>query len=143
MAKINFKGIDEFDKKLFELGARAEGICKKSIFEAAGMVADAVKANTPVSDDPRSSGDLRDGVVLTDIKNENGFISTTVTFEGYDSKGQPLREIARSIESGRSTPEGKVGKHPFFRQAVNSVKKAAQFSIEKELQKNIELAMKE
>ena len=142
VARINFKGIEEYEKKLYELGAKSEGICKKSIYDAAGMVADAVRQGTPVSIDERTQGDLQLGVVLTDMVNENGFISTTVTFEGYDSKGAPLRLVARALESGRSTPEGKVGKHPFFRKAVNSVRKAAQFSMETELAKNINEAMK-
>lgn len=142
VAKIDFKGIEQYEKKLFELGAKTEGICKASIYEAAGMVADAVRANTPKSIDERTSGDLKNGVVITKMADEDGYISATVTFEGYDSKGAPLRLVARALESGRSTPAGKVGKHPFFRQAVNSVRKAAQFSIEKELTQNIEKAMK-
>lgn len=143
MARIEFKGLEEYEKKLYQLGARSEGICKKSIYDAAGMVADAVRNGTPVGIDKRTKGELQLGVVLTDMENENGFISTTVTFEGYDSKGAPLRLVARALESGRSTSDGKtVGKHQFFRKAVNSVRKAAQSSIEKELAKNIEKAMK-
>ena len=142
VAKIEFKGLEQYEKKLYELGAKAEGICKRSIYDAAGMVADAVRQGTPVGIDERTRGDLQLGVIVTDMENENGFISTTVTFEGYDSKGAPLRLVARALESGRSTPEGKVGKHQFFRKAVNSVRKQAQASIETELAKNINEAMK-
>lgn len=142
MAKIEFKGIDQYAKQLDQLFVQSESICKRSIYEAVGMVADAVKANTPASNDPRTQGDLQNGVVATEMTNEDGYISSTVTFEGYDSKGAPLRLVARALESGRSTSKGKVGKHPFFRQAVNSVRKAAQFSIETNLVKNIEKAMK-
>lgn len=142
VARIEFKGLEEYEKKLFELGAKSEGICKRSIYDAAGMVADAVRNGTPVGIDERTKGDLQMGVVLTDMTNEDGFVSTTVTFEGYDSKGAPLRLVARALESGRSTSKGKVGKHPFFRKALNSVRKAAKASIEFELAKNIEKAMK-
>lgn len=142
VAKIEFKGLEQYEKKLYQLGVKSEGICKRSIYDAAGMVADAVRRGTPASVDKRTQGDLQRGVILTDMENENGFISTTVTFEGYDSKGAPLRLVARALESGRSTPDGKVGKHQFFRKAVNSVRKQAQASIETELAKNIEQAMK-
>lgn len=127
MAKIEFSGIDAYMKKLNELGkGGTDKAIRYAIFPAADVVADEIKASVPVSDDPRSSGDLRDGMILTRMVDENGFIHTTCTFAGYDHKGAPLPLVARALESGRSTPAGKVGKHPFIRQAVNRTKKKAE-----------------
>lgn len=136
MPKIEFKGIDAYQKKLEALGK--DGIDKAiryAIYPAADVVADELKAAVPVSDDPRTAGDLRDGLILTRMKDENGFICTTATFAGYDHKGAPLPLVARALESGRSTPSGKVGKHPFIRQTCNRVRKKAEGLMETALDK--------
>lgn len=127
MATIEFKGIDAYAKKLEELGKRdAAKAIRYAIYPAADVVANELKAAVPVSDDPRTAGDLRDGLTLTHMVDDNGFISTTATFAGYDHKGTPLPLVARALESGRSTPKGKVGKHPFIRQTINRVRKKAE-----------------
>lgn len=138
MAKITIPNLAEYEKKIAKLGAAAEGVCKYAVYEAAGMVVEAIKQNTPVD-----SGDLRDSCGLTDFKNDKGYIYTQVVFPGYDSKGVPNPVKARVLESGRSSSKGVVGKHPFIRKAVDSVKKAAQFSIETNLNKKLEELMKE
>ena len=129
MATIKFDGIEEYAKQLSDLGAAAEGICKYAIYDAAGMVADAIKANTP-----EDTGDLKNSLVLRPMQNRDGFIFTKVVFDGYDSKGVPNAVKANVLESGSSTRQ----KHPFIRPAVNRVKQAAQFSIETALNKKIE-----
>ena len=132
MAKITTPNIEKYEKQLAELGMHTEGLCKAACYEAAGIVADAIKAACPVD-----SGDLRDSIALIPYQNENGFIYTKVDFPGYDSRGVPNRVKARSLESGRSSSQGVTGKHPFVRQAVNSVKSAAIFSIEKGLDQQL------
>lgn len=134
MAKIEFKGIDEYAEKLAKLGARAEGVCKYAVYEAAGMIADAIRASTP-----EDTGDLRDSLALTPFRNENGFIYTKISFEGYDRGGTPNAIKAAVLESGSSTRK----KHPFIRPAVNRVKKAVEFSIETRLNEKIDEIMKE
>ena len=129
MATIKFDGIEEYARQLSDLGAAAEGICKYAIYDAAGMVADAIKANTP-----EDTGDLKNSLVLRPMQNRDGFIFTKVVFDGYDSKGVPNAVKANVLESGSSTRQ----KHPFIRPAVNRVKQAAQFSIETALNKKIE-----
>lgn len=124
MATIEFKGIDEYSKKLAQIGLKAEAACKFAIYDAAGIVRDEIKAATPVSDDERSSGDLKDSVKLTEMQNDDGFIYTKVVFTGYDGKGAPNQLIARALESGRSSK--KIGKHPFVRKATNRARKRAE-----------------
>lgn len=119
MATIDFPGIDAYRKKLEALGKTGiDKAIRYSAYPAADYVADELKRATPVSDDPRTRGDLQDGLILTKFKDENGFIHTVATYEGYDHKGAPLRLVARALESGRSTPQGKVGKHPYIRKTV-------------------------
>ena len=126
MAKIEFKGIEEYEKQLRELGAGAEGVCKYAIYEAAGIVADAIRANTPESE---GGGDLKNSIALTPMRNDNGFVNTKVVFAGEDRKGVSNAWKARWLESGRS----KQPKHQFVRPAVNRVKRAAEFAIDKAL----------
>lgn len=121
MAKIEFKGINEYAERLATLGMAAEGICKFAIYDAAGIVVEAVKQNTP-----EDTGDLKKSIGLAPMKNKDGFIYTQVEFNGYDRNGTPNSLKARVLESGRS---GQY-KHPFIRPAVNRVKKQAELSIE-------------
>ena len=137
MATITFDGIDEYAKKLSVLGKDAKGICKFACYEAAGIVCDAIKANTP-----SNTGDLKESVSLSKFADDEGFIYTQVIFPGYDRKGTPNVIKARVLEHGRSDAPKGLYKHPFIRPAVNRVKSAAEFSIEKELDKKINEIMK-
>lgn len=122
MATIAFKGIAEYQKKLEELGKRdADKAIRYAIYPAAGMVRDEIKRAAPVD-----TGDLENSVALTKMTEEDGFIYTKVVFAGYDSKGVPNQLKARALESGRSSPGGKVGKRPFVRKAVNRARKKAE-----------------
>ena len=124
MATIEFKGIDAYMKLLASLGPAAEGICKYAIYDAAGVVVEAIKQNTPVD-----TGDLKKSVGLANMQNKDGFIYTKVVFDGYDQKGTPNSIKARVLESGSSTRQ----KKPFIRPAVNRVKKQAEQLIETNL----------
>lgn len=114
MAKITFKGLDDYRARLAKLeDIEFEGICKEAIYPAAGRVLEAVRDNTPVD-----SGDLRDSLRLSRFRDKNGYFYTAVYFDGYDRDGTPNPLKARVLESGSS----KQKKHPFIRPAVNSVK---------------------
>ena len=133
MATIKFEGINEYAAKLSTLSKAYAGICRYACYDAAGIVCDAIKANCPVSDDKRTSGDLKNSIGLAKFKNKDGFIYTQVVFDGYDRKGTPMPLVARALESGRSGG----AKHQFVRPAVNSVKDAAMAAIEKNLDQKL------
>ena len=133
MAKIEFPGFDIYVKQLRQLSDDIEGIIKYASYDAAGMVADAIKANTPVD-----SGDLRSSLALSPYRNDAGFINTKVMFDGYDHRGVPNAIKARVLESGNSTHR----KHPFILPAVNRVKSSAIKSMEDQLDKKINELMK-
>lgn len=120
MAKIEMTGLDDYIKKLTSMGARVEGVCKRAVYPAAGMVIDAIKANTPVD-----TGGLRSSMALEQFVNESGYIYTQVTFNGYDERGHPNPVKARVLESGSSTRR----KQPFIRPALDRVKSAAEAEI--------------
>ena len=134
MAKITVPNLEKYEHQLAELGAHAEGVCKYAVYDAAAMVADSVKQNCPVG---KGAEHLRDSIVLIPFQNEDGYVYTKVDFVGYDEKGTPQRLKARVLESGRSGPKGITGKHAFVRKAVDKVKKAAEFSIEMNLEKQL------
>lgn len=133
MAKIKMEGLDEYRDKINQLGLRAEGVCKYAVYPGAAIVIDAVKANTPVD-----TGDLRNSTFLKVFKNKNGYIYTQIGWDGYDRNGTPNALKANVLESGTS----KRQKHPFIRQAVNRVKKAAEFAIATALDEKINEIMK-
>jgi len=135
MATIEFEGIDEYIKKLQALGDDIEGSCKRAIYPAAGLVIEAIKANTPTDG---TAGGLRDSMALRTFKSEDGYIHTEVAFEGVDEKGHPNAVKARVLESGSSTRQ----KHPFIRPALNQVKKQAEAIIAAEFEKICEEKMK-
>lgn len=132
MAKIEMQGLDDYMKRLNDLGVSVEGSIKRAVYPAAGMVIEAIKANTPVD-----TGGLRDSAALRTFKNDNGYVYTQVTFDGYDERGHPNPVKARVIESGSSTRQ----KHPFIRPAVNRVKAQAEAMMAAEFEKICEEKM--
>ena len=132
MATFKAEGLDEYIKKLRDLGANIEGTCKRAVYPAAGMVIEAIKANTPVD-----TGGLRDSMALKTFVNENGYVYTQIAFDGYDERGHPNPVKARVLESGSSTRK----KQPFIRPALNQVKKQAEAMIASEFEKIVEEKM--
>lgn len=134
MARIEFKGIEEYSKRLAKLGAASLAACKYAVYPGASIVIEAIKDNTPVK-----TGDLKNSITLTPMTiDSDGFIYTKVAFAGYDRKGRPNVVKARTLESGRS----KKNKHPFVRPAVRRVEKAAEFAMEEALNEKLNELMK-
>ena len=141
MAKIDFKGIDEYAKVLETLGNDSEEVVKSAVYKGAALVADEIKSalkGLPPMGSPehkisgvsrRQKADLIDSFGLAPIENNNGYIQTKAGVDGYGSiptkkypRGVPNVVLMRSIESGTSFRE----KHPVFRQATNRARKRAE-----------------
>lgn len=134
MAKLTIgKGLEKYQKRLAELGTAADGICKAAVYEGAAIIADAVKENTPVD-----TGDLRDSIGLSKMKNDNGYINTKLGFDGYDRKGVPNALKAAAIESGTS----RLKKKPFVRPAVMANTGRAEAKMAQVVEEMIETTMK-
>lgn len=124
MPTIEFKGIEAYQKQIAAMAnpKNIEAMCKYSIYDAAGMVCDEIKKETPVD-----TGDLRDSVKLETMVTRDGFTYTKIDFAGYDRDGTPNMLKARVIESGTSH----VQKKPFVRPTVRRVSKMAEFMMDK------------
>ncbi len=123
MATVKFKAGDEYAARLSALGAGSEGIAKKALYAAAGIVADRIKTNLRGAVSGGGSGGLEDSLGITPMQEDGqGGWNLKIGFDGYDSKGVPNQLKARALESGTSRGERK---HPFVRPAVNASKGAA------------------
>lgn len=166
MAKIEFKGIDDYAKALANLQNESEEIIKRGVYDGAAVVADAIKSglnSIPIqegknglppigtSDNPLTGisrtqkGDLLDGFGLAPIENHNGYIQTKAGFDGYGStktkaypEGLPNSVLMRSLESGTSFRK----KNPVVRKATNGARKAAETKMGETVEKEIKKIMK-
>ena len=140
MARITFKGVEEYEKKLSLLAKDTEQICGAAIYEGASIVADEIKAG--IRPLPRKTGvtqkGLEDGFGISKLREDNGFYNVKLGFAGYNANGEPNVMMARIMESGTS----KVPKHPFVRPAINRAKAAVQDKMAAVLDEEIEKRMK-
>lgn len=163
MASIKIDGLEAYQKQLEALGNDITGILKRGVYDGADVVADAVRSSLsslPVSDDveairayregrpgpltsKQKAGLLR-GLGLAKMQNSDGFVSTKLSFAGYNDvktkkfpKGQPNIMIAASIENGTSASK----RQPFMRTAVNKVKAASKAAMEATVTSDIENIM--
>lgn len=140
MARITFKGLEEYEKKLSLLAKDTEQICGAAIYEGASIMADEIKAG--IRSLPRKTGVTQDGLEkgfgISKLREDNGFYNVKLGFAGYNANGEPNVMMARIMESGTS----KVPKHPFVRPAVNRAKAAIQDKMAAVLDEEIEKRMK-
>ena len=139
---MSVRGTEEYALKLSKLGKNSEAVAGKAIYEAAGIVADAVKVNLkalPAVNDVENikayragrksqlSIKQKEGLVqafgITKISNDKGYYNVKLGFDGYNGiktkkypKGQPNQLIARVVESGSTY----MDKTPFVRPALNA-----------------------
>lgn len=157
MAKLKFKGIDEYVAQLQKLENLSDEAIGRAVYAGAAVVADAVKdaiRALPTDERTVKDGDmlqgisrlqkagLIDGFGIAPLRNENGYMHVKLGFDGYNGvktksypQGQPNSVIARSVNSGTSFRQ----KIPFMDQAVRNNKdkceRTMQETFDKELQK--------
>lgn len=157
MAKIEFKGIDEYAKILAALGNESEEIVKSAVYKGAAIIANEIKSginSIPIQEGEnglppmgtadnklygisrKQKGDLMDSFGLAPMKNDGDYIQTKAGVDGYGSiptkkypGGVPNVMLMRSIESGTSFRD----KHPVFRQATNRARKRAEEAMKNEI----------
>lgn len=144
MARIDFKGIEEYADRLGILWKDSEKIIKRAVYEGAGVVADQIKTGlkgipidnrhgtpeNPVNGITRQQkSDLINAFGLSPMENQGGYVQTKAGFDGYGSiptkkykKGVPNAMLMRSVESGTSFRK----KHPVIRKAVANARKPAE-----------------
>ena len=160
MAKLQMKGLEEYEAQLLKLRGLTEQMIGEAIYEGAAIVADEVKKgieSLPI-DDRYATGStmlhgitqeqkqgLLDGFGIASMQNENGYLHVKLGFNGYNSmktknfpNGQPNSMIARSVNSGSSFRQ----RIPFVDNAVNSAKSRAEEKMKQKLDEAIEKAIK-
>lgn len=161
MAKITFTGLEHYMAQLEALEQNSEGIAKQALYEGAKIAADEMRKSIdaiPVQEEwgtkaspakgikAEQKKGLQEGMGISPMRNDNGFINVHIGFHGYNSiktmaypKGQPNAMIARSVESGTSF----LRKTPFVARAVRKTKKLAEARMKEVFESEIEKIMKE
>lgn len=161
MAKIEFKGIEEYSKALSSLFADSEAIVKRAVYEGASVVADEIKAglkalptegnrkgtqeNQLTGVTRKQKADLINAFGLAPIENVNGYVQTKAGVDGYGStptkkypKGVPNAMLMRGVESGTTFRK----KTPVFRTAVNRARKKCEEAMGRAIDKELEKKFK-
>ena len=156
MAQIEFIGIDDYFKRLNELGKYSIGLCKRALYDGAAVLADAVRSEVqalPVTDRNTEPQQVlsyeRDGLLaglgIAKMKDDGGVVSTRVDFDGYNRlksktypNGHPNSMIARAINSGTS----KRPKNPFMNRATRAARAKAEAAMAARMDADIEEIMK-
>lgn len=160
MAKIQFKGLDEYVSRLNKLNGDTDRLVKRTVYVGADVVADTIKQainGLPTDNSSYKKDGIRTGPTsiqkaglvasfgITPMRKELTETNVKLGFDGYNrvvtkrwSQGQPNAMIARSIESGTSW----MVKNPFVSKATRSAKKIAEEQMKKEFEEEIEKLMK-
>lgn len=166
MAKIDFKGTDEYSKKLEILFKDTEKVVREAVHEGAAVVADEIKAGLkglPIEEGEnglppvgtaehkisgvsrKQKSDLIDSFGLAPIENDGGYIQTKAGVDGYGSiptkkypNGVPNAMLMRSVESGTTFRN----KNPVFRKAVNRSRKRCEDKMAETIDQKIKEIMK-
>ena len=124
MAKITFKGLEEYETLLSRLGKESGRIAGMAVYQGADIVADSIRQN--IGSLPQRTGvtkrGLEEGFGIAPLQNDNGFYNVKLGFHGYNADGKPNAMMARLLESGKSN----LPKTAFVRKAVKSSKKEAE-----------------
>ncbi len=162
MARISFKGAEEYAKALKQLEFTAEqGVMLEDAAKAGGgVVADEVRRRLEALPEdehrrgkmpagevyhgipPGEKADLLDSLGVTPPgRDRKGFVNVKVGFDGYGSyksdaypDGLPNQLVARAVESGSSVRQ----KTPFVRPAVNASRKEAVAAMDDEVRQKME-----
>lgn len=134
MATLKIKGLDEYIKKLDALGVETRPIIKRSLYEGAGVMADAIKSSIgsiPVTEkgvtEIQKKG-LSDGFGIARMRDSVDGVNVKLGFHGVNGDGKPNTVVARMTESGSSRRQPVK----FFNSAVNSSRQSALSAIQKE-----------
>lgn len=161
MAKIEFKGLEEYRIKLQQLSALAgERVIGAAVYDGAEIAADIVRQeiqSLPTDEHwgtreyPKAgpSQEEKDGLLesfgITPIRNDDGFVNVKLGFDGYQGKptrkyprGKPNQMIARSVNSGTSF----MKQTAFMKNAVRKARKRAETAMAQRVGEEIDKIMK-
>ena len=144
MAKIQFKGINEYARAMQRVYVRSNDIIGQAIYEGAAVIADGVKdelRKLPVDESYGSPEKKADGFGISSMRDDKGYLNVKLGFDGYGRtktkkypKGVPNQLIARSVNTGTSFRK----RNPFMDRAVRAKRKLA----EKKMMETMDEGMK-
>lgn len=161
MAKLEFRGLDEYVAQLNKIANSTDKYIGATIYHGADVVADAVKAAIialPTDNRPYvKDGDMKTGPSarqktglinsfgITPMRKDGTITNVKLGFDGYNSiktqawpKGQPNNMIARSVESGTSFMKA----NRFMSKAVRSSKAQCELIMKQTLEAEISKLVK-
>lgn len=103
MARFEVNGLGDIIRRIENAEEHAVPICKKSVYEGAGIVADAVREELQKALSGNSTGDLENSLGIQELQEDGATVSTVVGFAGYDRNGTPNPLKARVLNSGTSS----------------------------------------
>mgnify|MGYP000482314503 CR=1 FL=1 len=149
MAKISFKGLEDYELRLSKLADRKEieRIAGQAIYEGAAIMADEIKDSIeglPVvtgygtESNPIPGGvtavqkaGLIDGLGIAPMQDDAGFLNVKIGFDGYNRtktekyrQGQPNQLVARGVESGTSWKQAHHSSSPLSPEPANGWRSA-------------------
>ena len=164
MARYRVTGMDEYIRQLEDLAGNADGYIGKAVYEGAGLVADAIRANiqglsavedgvgahayragtyAPLTESAKAG--LLEGFGISELRAENGYYHVKLGFDGYNRlrtrrfpKGQPNVLIARTFERGNSF----TARRPFIKPALQATRTQCEETMNRVLNDEIEKLMK-
>lgn len=142
---MKVEGLDELSAKLSNLGARAEEVAARSLYDGAGVMADAysqavgsIHAETfryafdgrQRYPSPEEVAALRGKIGIARFDKNGTEVNTSIGFSGAGyvdiaGKKKAVRKIANAINSGTSF----MVKQPVFRRAASRARQAASAAI--------------
>lgn len=161
MAKITFRGLEEYELRLSRLGKESGRIAGRAIYDGASIMADEIKRgieSLPIvtgygtEENPLPGGVTRsqkqgllDGFGISRMEQDNGYYNVKLGFDGYNKTstktypgGQPNQLVARGVESGTSWKQP----HPFVKPAISRARKQVEKKIAEVIDREIEKIMK-
>lgn len=141
MAKMKFKGLEEYERILHKIYAFTPEMIKQTVKAGGDVMADAMRSSIegiPVDNRRVKEGETLSGIStlqkagllesfgVAPVRNDDGYVNVKLGFDGYNGlhtakypKGQPNAMIARAVNSGTSFRQ----KYPFVDRTVREYKK--------------------
>ena len=161
MAKFQFEGVDGYIAQLQKLYDDTDEIIGAAIYQGAAVVMKSVVAsigsiqtdnhfgtseNPCIGPSTYQVVGLLKSVGIAKMRKDGTFWNVKIGFDGYNGmktkrwpQGQPNAMVARSVESGTSFMQ----KQPFMRRAENSSRVRCEQTMDKEIDKQVTMRVKE
>lgn len=146
MPNLKIDGFNEVEDILQTLAKDGVGLIKSALYPASHITYEEVQRQIDGfnnMDDIDRRG-LKTSLYHSKMFEENGVIYEVIGFTGYNERGAPNIEIARSLEHGHSTKNNSmfIKKRPFMRPALNHTKSQVIHKMQDEITEKVKKLQK-